>query len=71
MSNTQEKIKRVIEKDFEYCKEKDLLEIFKFYHNYDYGLIMGAGYYENIDELGAWWNNEMNQKYIEEMQDRG
>lgn len=64
MSNTQEKIKKEIEKDFEYCVKAKNKSDFEFYYTYCYALVMGSGFYENNDELGKWWDEIMREKFI-------
>ncbi len=72
MSNTQERIKKEIEKDFEYCIKTNNKKDFEFYFTYCYGLVMGAGFcLKNTEELGDWWDNEMNPKFRKEIAKRG
>ena len=65
MSNTQERIKKEIEKDFEYCVKTKNKSNFEFYYNYCYAIVMASGFYENNDELGEWWDEIMRKKFIE------
>ena len=67
MSNTQERIKKEIEKDFEYCvKTKNKSDI-EFYFTYCYALVVGSGFYENNDEIGKWWDEIMRKKFVEKI----
>ena len=67
MSNTQERIKKEIEKDFEYCVKTKYKSDFEFYYTYCYALVMGSGFYENNDELGKWWDEIMRKKFVEKI----
>lgn len=67
----QERIKKEIERDFEYCMKTNNKKDFEFYFTYCYGLVMGAGFcLKNTEELGDWWDNEMNPKFRKEIAKR-